>query len=427
MATQDNEPRTDSTTLSSNRPSVPLDHPIESPGDDRLGRAERARTFARNILALDASRGVTTAVVGPGRSGKTSFINLMRSEFDNQHVIVLDFTPLMSNDSDDLIFRLPGELSANPNITSDAVARNALRAHSTMLLEHISTAASQSSSGTITDRRKTVEELLRKRQHPIVVLVDDVDKLSAEEIRAVFTCMQFAGALPNIIYVVAFDRDRTAHALADDMNLDDDQWGYDYLDRIFQEQLPMPPMPTDNIGLQLHIALAEATDYLNRPYRFEDLVTPVVTEIVRPLLSSMRDIQQYVIAVSTTGRNLGDSIPCHYLLALEAVRLFLPDTFNTLYKTVGGLTTRGTSDASTKRELTREVRQVLNSADGYRHVVERVVERLFFRGYMRVARTSMRDSLQAAIRDFEAGLSEEDHGQILEDYLNWWSRNTDAT
>ena len=40
------------------------DNPIEKPEDDALGRVEGAKSFARQILALDTAKGVVVGCAG---------------------------------------------------------------------------------------------------------------------------------------------------------------------------------------------------------------------------------------------------------------------------------------------------------------------------------------------------------------------------
>ena len=74
---------------------VTADNPIRRLEDDAIGRAPAARSFARQVLELDASEGVVVGVLGAWGSGKTSFIYLARSEFDQAGVPILDFNPWM--------------------------------------------------------------------------------------------------------------------------------------------------------------------------------------------------------------------------------------------------------------------------------------------------------------------------------------------
>ena len=79
------------------------DNPIRHFEDDALGRAAGARSFAQQVLALDATEGVVVGVLGAWGSGKTSFINLARSEFEQASLAVLDFNPWMFSGAEQLV------------------------------------------------------------------------------------------------------------------------------------------------------------------------------------------------------------------------------------------------------------------------------------------------------------------------------------
>ena len=66
--------------------AVTADNPIRRQEDDVLGRAIVARSFARQVLSLDAREGIVVGVLGAWGYGKTSFINLARDEFDRAGV-----------------------------------------------------------------------------------------------------------------------------------------------------------------------------------------------------------------------------------------------------------------------------------------------------------------------------------------------------
>ena len=83
--------------------SVAGDNPIRKPEDDVLGRSEVARSFAGQVLSLDASQGVVVGVLGPWASGKTSFVNLARAYWKEVGIPILDFNPWMFSGTDHLV------------------------------------------------------------------------------------------------------------------------------------------------------------------------------------------------------------------------------------------------------------------------------------------------------------------------------------
>ena len=88
------------------------DNPIRRFEDDALGRGAVARSFARQVLALDVTEGVVVGVLGPWGTGKTSFVNLARDEFEKSDVPVLDFNPWMFSGAEQLVESFFVELAA---------------------------------------------------------------------------------------------------------------------------------------------------------------------------------------------------------------------------------------------------------------------------------------------------------------------------
>ncbi len=92
------------------------DNPIKNPEDDAIGRISTAQNFAQHVLALDTKEGVVVGVLGPWGSGKTSFINLARNEFEKAEVPILDFNPWMFSGAAQLVESFFIELAAQLKI-----------------------------------------------------------------------------------------------------------------------------------------------------------------------------------------------------------------------------------------------------------------------------------------------------------------------
>jgi predicted KAP-like P-loop ATPase len=88
--------------------------------------------------------------------------------------------------------------------------------------------------------RKDIETQLRKLDHPLLVVVDDLDRLTTTEIRDTFELVRLTANFPNVVYLLAFDRHRVESALADD-GLD----GRAYLEKILQVAYELPAVPDE--------------------------------------------------------------------------------------------------------------------------------------------------------------------------------------
>src|SRR5206468_5102130 len=107
---------TSATPLQSTRATVAGDNPVQTLDDDTLGRGAIALSFAQHVLTLDVTEGVVVGVLGAWGSGKTSFVNLARPEFERASVPILDFNPWMFSGAEQLVESFFVELAAQLKI-----------------------------------------------------------------------------------------------------------------------------------------------------------------------------------------------------------------------------------------------------------------------------------------------------------------------
>ena len=202
-----------------NSTSLHGDNPIRDKGDDVLERADVADAFALDVLVLDAKEGATVGIFGPWGSGKTSFINLARKTFERKGVPVLEFNPWLFSGAEQLVERFFAELSASMGMKDElkeigeafskyGTAFNALAGAASAILampqiativkEFMATANNVSQPESIDTLRRRIKDALRKRDKPIVVVLDDVDRLSAPEIREVFKLVRLTASFPRL-------------------------------------------------------------------------------------------------------------------------------------------------------------------------------------------------------------------------------------
>ena len=342
---------------SGNSTPLPGDNPIGNHEDDVLERAGVANDFARQVLELDAGHGTTVGVFGPWGSGKTSFVNLARKTFERESVPVLDFNPWLFSGAEQLVERFFAELSASMGMTDEleeigdafrryGAALNAVAGVASALLAvpqigaivaKITEAAGNASQPESVDAlRKKIEGALRERGKSIIVVLDDVDRLSAPEIREVFKLVRLTAGFPNLIYIVSCDRLRVEQALGEQAP---GLSGRDYLEKIIQWSFNLPEVPSHLLARQLEQAIKRALAAIENPGRLDEEVwSKARVEIVRPLIRNMRDVRRYAIAVRSTVGGLEGQVALADVLALEAVRVFLPDVFGLLSGAIDGLT-----------------------------------------------------------------------------------------
>ena len=342
---------------------IPGDNPIRDADADVLGRTATAKSFAGHILELDASEGAAVGVFGPWGSGKTSFINLARTEFEQAKIPVLDFNPWMFSGTEQLVGRFFDELSAELRLRDFAKAGKALKKYGDALTAPLSllgvplvkelVTAALKTVGSVTSvnqRRKDVEDALRKCKRPIIVVLDDVDRLSVSEIRDVFKLARLTAGFPNLIYIVLCDRLRVEQALDED-----GLSGRDYLEKIIQYPFDLPEAPEHILGQRLREEIKNACEGIKNHGPFDEWVWRNVSrKIVRPLIRNMRDVRRYAAAIRGTVAGLEGKVALADVLGLEAIRIFMPDVFNRLPDLMDILTTRSQLSSAESESMSDE-------------------------------------------------------------------------
>ena len=388
-------------------PVLPADNPITGAEEDRLGRNGTANSFARQIREIDTSEGLTVGVFGPWGSGKTSFIRLVQADLQRAQIPVIEFNPWMLSGMEPLVTRLFADLSSALGQQDDQPLKKvgelvgqygdvlvnaghlvslatSVPGVSQMLKSVLAFVRRRAGPVGLSQAREQLEDVLRERGTPIVVVLDDVDRLTLDEIRQLFKLVRLTACFPNLIYIVLCDRQRVEQALEDGVP----ERGRHYLEKIIQLQFDLPVAPRHLLQAQLQEAIERALP--GRIPITEDVWEEIRRDVVMPLIGNLRDVRRYVVAVRGTVLALDGEIEISDILGLEAVRVFLPGVFEHLRDAVDAITfpthsTVSERDAQRLRQsvlgpdpfLQERLRELVASGEGRRHVVDAMLKHLF--------------------------------------------------
>ena len=336
--------------------AITADNAVRTSAEDRLGRTATAATLIHAIRAAASAEGYVLAVVGPWGSGKTSILNLMQEKLEQEDTtIIVNFNPWMFSGAEQLVdafFReLGAQLRETGGNTFNKIA-TALDQYSFLFSpltlipgagSYISRAIDlakglkkygDSKKPSVDAQRKQLHTLLSELDSPIVMTVDDIDRLSDGEIRAIFKLVRLTGNFPNLVYVLAFDRARVEMALSGS--------GFDgkaYVEKIVQQGIRVPEISRTQIAELLTEALNDAMSEINElPYFDQNRWLDILAEIILPLVRTMRDVRRFAAAAATAAREFNTEFNLTDVLALEAIHVFLPAKFELIAKSRDALT-----------------------------------------------------------------------------------------
>jgi len=173
---------------------------------------------------------------------------------------------------------------------------------------------------------KKLRESLGKAKRRILIVVDDIDRLTPEEIRLLFKAIKAHTDFPNVIYLLALDRKVAVKALGEQKGIS----GEKFLDKIIQVPLNMPTI--DHAAFDAHFAklisekLGEAPDGLFDSTYWNSIYYPGIHYLIRV----PRDIVRFANATYVIYPAVREEINAVDFLALEAIRIFLPDLHDTI-------------------------------------------------------------------------------------------------
>ncbi|MEI7673389.1 MAG: P-loop NTPase fold protein, partial [Deltaproteobacteria bacterium] len=147
-----------------------------------------------------------------------------------------------------------------------------------------------------------------------------------EETRQLFTVVKALADFPNVVYLMAFDREVAAQAIGNQGGLPGDR----YLEKIIQVPFELPPV--DRVALRaallnrLDEVLVGTPDYLfDKAYW-----TNVFFDGIDALIQVPRDIVRFSNTLAITYPTvIGEVNPVDFV-AIEALRVFLPDLYDTI-------------------------------------------------------------------------------------------------
>lgn len=370
------------------------DRPIESKDEDCFGRAPFAQAVAEQILASPAVDSYVVAIMGPWGCGKTSLVNMVAEEIRlrSDNAVVLHFNPWIFSGAEQLVghfFReLGGQMSelSQGKLSTVGAAINKYASLFSQFAEYIPVAgtglkigfdATAAVAGLVSDKpsietqRKSIRDTLRGMDQRIVVFIDDIDRLRRDEIREIVKLVRLTGDFPNVVYVLAFDRHRVERALGDD-----DESGRAYLEKIVQVGYDVPIAQAADLNKLLLTELEQALSGLEHGYFDTREWANIFVRVIRPLVRSARDVRRYVNAIPPTVRTIGAEVALMDLLALEAVRVFLPDIFVQLPARAAALTAGPPSWHARTDPHAEEIRKLVSEAAN-KDVVTQLIRELF--------------------------------------------------
>lgn len=223
------------------------DAPLIDPKDDRLGFAGFAKNLSNAISKIETDECLVFALFGPWGSGKTSCLNFVRFYInqlpEEKRPIVVEFNPWWFSGSGELIGQFLREFSIV--LGKKGEFKNVIRfiadfIEATSPIPVFKTAAwflkQATKEKSIIKIKSEIKKALEKSNKRFLIIIDDIDRLTSEEIRHLFSVIKAIADFPRTAYLLAFDKKVVINAL----NRLQEEMGGEYLEKIVQVPFDLP-------------------------------------------------------------------------------------------------------------------------------------------------------------------------------------------
>ena len=328
------------------------DAAIKKLEDDTLGRANFAKELGKSILNIKAANGFVYGLEGEWGSGKTSILNmtvdyLEENKSDENPIIIIRFNPWWFSGQNQLIkqffkeftYKLQNSsndslknISKSLNIFSKIVAPLQYIPVYGIAAKMISDGASSIADGVsemaekkeenIQSIRDEIDNAIRNQDARFLIIIDDIDRLTSEEIRQLFRVVKAIANFPKTIYLLSYDEEVVIKALKDVQNCD----GKKYLEKFIQTSIDVPLINKFKLEDRFFRLLENIIDEKNNLFD-EKLWGHIYNKGIKHFLTSIRDVNRLINRLQVTYPLVKNEVNPVDFIALQTFKIFQPEVY----------------------------------------------------------------------------------------------------
>lgn len=336
------------------------DHPIKTGKDDKLSRSIFASKIAEGILKWDSNESLCMALYGAWGSGKTSVINMCLEEIKErtkdwkreQAPIILTFRPWIISGQENLVSIFLKQLRValqRPDLSEHAkkAAKNielyekvfdfaswipVVKGPATVIktvlgkMKSAANMAAEHLEHDLEGNKKAICEALEKLPARILIIIDDVDRLTNDEMRQLFQLIKAVADFPRTIYLLAYDQNRVEKALEAFHEGSDAS----YMEKIVQVAFDIPNPSSSQVASILWDGLEFIVKTISTDKDEQKRWNEIRFGPLLKLFRNVRDVKRYLNAVHFMFQIVKDEVSSVDVLGIEAIHFLAPKLYHAI-------------------------------------------------------------------------------------------------
>jgi len=329
------------------------DKPIRRIEEDSLQRDRFVNAAFDTIAKIEDKSCYVIGLYGKWGSGKTSIIQLLKNKFKSEDYYAVYFNPWNFETREALMVELfkkiyigvKREDKLKPKLKQ--VGRFLKNTADYLYLPKVSIGAAEiDASNTakgifrglgnfldeetgLEEQKEEVNQILRQMDKPLIIFIDDIDRLDKDEIKLLLKIVKQTADFDNIRYVLSLDEEMVARSLATSYGGGTEVDGKKFIEKIVQLPLRIP-----------ELSIERRHEYTLSLFKeWQDQNPSVVNQnewlgfnsrlqiMHRYFISTPRDSKRLLNSFTFVVASLKGEVNALDLFLIESLRLFVPSYF----------------------------------------------------------------------------------------------------
>jgi GTPase SAR1 family protein len=323
------------------------DSPIAKEQEDELNRKGFAKNLAETIRDWDRKESIVVGLFGPWGSGKTSILNLACNHIEqtthnwekDKRPIIVHFNPWTYSAQDILLKAFLQQVFSAVNIRLPVHKKDFQKqinglARTLGAFEKVPIAGPWiavtgktidliNPQETLETLRKKIDEYFQNLTCRLIIVIDDIDRLTQTEIRQLFQIIKINADFPNTIYLVAFDRKVVEDALKTEQSVS----GRVYLEKIIQVGFDIPQIEQAYVEQYFFNKLNKILSEINPEFWDKTRWANLYYAGIKEFLITMRDAKRLINSLEFNLKIISGEINAIDFIGIEVLRVFLPEVY----------------------------------------------------------------------------------------------------
>ena len=270
------------------------DTPIVLPKEDILDYDNDVKQLVEQLKIISSEYSYSVGITSSWGTGKSSYLNMLKHYLRiNNDFIIIDFNPRHSYTPQDIqkdFFSVLQSKLKKYNYRFTYIFKNYLKALSIIESKFLSSLFELHKIWDVKSEKEKLNDLIAQIDKRIVIIIEDFDRLLADEIIEVFKLIDANASFTNFIFITAYDKNHINKIIGETYSNEEAFFS----DKFFTIEIPVPRCPYSKIYDYLIKTLIDKLHVEKEEIEKYKIVLAGLREVLEKYLTTLRDVKRFL-------------------------------------------------------------------------------------------------------------------------------------